>query len=397
MPLHQTRLLLFVAAFCLLGSMAHATKLPILLVDKLPFTAELAGVADEQVRFTDAALGAHSLKDLVRLGNFVEPRRGPLWLLADGSLLVSELLDMSGENLNGQSLILGDVSIPVSGVAAVILRLPADAGRRDELIATVMRRGADTDRIVLNNGDQVQGAIESIGNESLTIVTDLGKPVIALAEVTAIAFNPSLTERPRMPANYLIVGLTDGSRLVADSFSSDGAEISFTMGGTRRAARSSALACLQVFGGRATYLSDLKELSYKHVPFLSLAWPLRKDESVSGSPLHVQHRRHLKGLGMHTASRVAYKLDGPYQEFQAEVAIDDSTEGKGSATCSVFVDDGSGKWQSRYTSPMVRGGDPPISVRVDLKGVKAISLLTDFADRGDTLDHVDWLDARLVK
>jgi hypothetical protein len=100
---------------------------------------------------------------------------------------------------------------------------------------------------------------------------------------------------------------------------------------------------------------------------------------------------------MHTASRVAYKLDGPYREFQAEVAIDDSAGGRGSAVCSVFVDDGSGKWQSKYTSPIIRGGDAPIAVRVELHGVKAISLLTDFADLGDQLDHVDWLNARVVK
>jgi hypothetical protein len=377
--------------------MANAAERPILLVDKPPLTGELAGVADGKIRFSDAALGTHSINNLVRLGSFVEPRRGPLWLLADGSHLVSELLGMNGDNLNGQSLILGDVSIPVSGVKAVILRLPGDSGLRDELLATVTRRGSDADRLVLNNGDQVLGTIESIGDESLTINTDLGKSVVALAAITAIAFNPSLTERPRLPDEYLIVGLTDGSRLVADSLSSDGTEVSFTAGGALRSARSSALAGLQVFGGRAKYLSDLKVLSYKHVPYLSLAWPLHNDQCVTGGPLRVLGRRHLKGLGMHTSSRVAYKLDGAYNEFQAELAIDDSAEGKGSATCSVFVDDGSGKWQSRYTSPIIRGGEEPVPVRVNLKGVKAISLLTNFADRGDTLDHVSWLDARLVR
>jgi hypothetical protein len=100
---------------------------------------------------------------------------------------------------------------------------------------------------------------------------------------------------------------------------------------------------------------------------------------------------------MHTASRVAYKLHGPVREFQAELAIDDTAGGRGSATCSVFVDDGSGKWQPRYTSPILRGGDKPVSLRVDLSGVKGISLLCDFADHGDQLDHVNWLNARVVK
>ena len=61
--------------------------------------------------------------------------------------------------------------------------------------------------------------------------------------------------------------------------------------------------------------------------------------------------------------------------------------------CRVFVDDGSGKWISRYSSPILRGSEPPVPISVDLTGAKRISLLVDFADRGDELDHVDWLGA----
>ena len=34
---------------------------------------------------------------------------------------------------------------------------------------------------------------------------------------------------------------------------------------------------------------------------------------------------------------------------------------------------------------------------VDLTGAKRLTLRVDFADRGDELDHADWLNARLVK
>jgi hypothetical protein len=36
-------------------------------------------------------------------------------------------------------------------------------------------------------------------------------------------------------------------------------------------------------------------------------------------------------------------------------------------------------------------------VEVDLTGAKRVSLLVDFADRGDELDHVNWLDARMIR
>jgi hypothetical protein len=55
------------------------------------------------------------------------------------------------------------------------------------------------------------------------------------------------------------------------------------------------------------------------------------------------------------------------------------------------------KWQPAYTSDVVRGGDAAKSVSVDVTGADAMTLVVDYADRGDELDHADWLDARLTK
>jgi hypothetical protein len=50
----------------------------------------------------------------------------------------------------------------------------------------------------------------------------------------------------------------------------------------------------------------------------------------------------------------------------------------------------------RFASPILRGGDAPVPVSVDVRGAKKLELMVDYADRGDVLDHADWLDARLV-
>jgi hypothetical protein len=56
-----------------------------------------------------------------------------------------------------------------------------------------------------------------------------------------------------------------------------------------------------------------------------------------------------------------------------------------------------GQWQSAYTSGILRGGVSPQSVSIDMSGATGLTLTADYADRGDELDHADWLDARLVK
>ena len=54
-------------------------------------------------------------------------------------------------------------------------------------------------------------------------------------------------------------------------------------------------------------------------------------------------------------------------------------------------------WTQAYASDTIRGGAAPLPISVDLAGVKAITLAVEFADRGDELDHADWLSARLVE
>jgi hypothetical protein len=140
----------------------------------------------------------------------------------------------------------------------------------------------------------------------------------------------------------------------------------------------------------------LTPTDYRHVPYLTIEWPFRPDRSVAGGPLFVADARYLKGLGMHSAARLTYALDGKWRRFEAAAAIDDSAGRRGSVAFGVHLLRG-GQWQAAYASPPVRGGERPIDVSVDLAGADGLTLTVDFADRGDELDHADWLDARLVR
>jgi hypothetical protein len=364
------------------------------------YAATFAGVNNGTIKFNvGETTKSLPLAGLVRWGSFVEPRRGPMWFLTDGTRIVADLLefDKDKETLRGRSHLFGKFELPLGVVVGIVVRLPADTLRRDELIKQITTADGDSDFVVLDNGDELSGTLEAVSAESLGIVTTASKVNLELSRVAAVTFNPSLAEKPKTVSDYFALGFVDGSRLVATSVSADLKQLEAQAAGIAWRTRTDALVALQVFSERVKYLSDMEEISFKHVPYLQLAWPLLKDANVRGQPPRVGDKVYLKGLGVHTASRVAYKLDRPYRQFQAEIAIDRSAGSSGSAVCSVYVDDGTGKWQSKYTSPIFRGGEAPLPVRVDLTGVKAISLLCDFADHGDEQDHVDWLDARLVE
>ena len=120
------------------------------------------------------------------------------------------------------------------------------------------------------------------------------------------------------------------------------------------------------------------------------------DRNVLGGCLMAAQTTYAKGLGMHSTSRLAYRLDNAFRRFDAQLAMDDSAGQGGSVVFRVFVDRG-GHWTNMYESPTVRGGDAPRTCTVDVRGASRMALVVDYGDRADELDHADWLDARLIR
>ncbi|MGC4003653.1 MAG: NPCBM/NEW2 domain-containing protein [Pirellulales bacterium] len=153
---------------------------------------------------------------------------------------------------------------------------------------------------------------------------------------------------------------------------------------------------IQPLGGRTTYLSDLVPSGYKGIPWLTLAPEYRLDRNVAGGPLVVAKERAIKGLGMHGAARITYDLRPGDATFAARVGIDSSVGNVGRAVCRVYGDDGSGEWKALRETGVLRGGAEDEQVRLDIVGLKRLSLLVDFGPDDDAGDDVDWLDARLI-
>jgi hypothetical protein len=252
----------------------------------------------------------------------------------------------------------------------------------------------ESDRVILANGDKLAGRLESIRDDKLRLEAELVVADIELHRIRAIIFDPSLLRRRKPEAFRAIAGFTDGSRLTAEELVLDGESLTIKLaGGTALKAPAAELVCLQPLGGTVTYLSDREPAGCRQIPYLDLPWPpYRADRNVTGGLLRAGGRLYLKGLGVHSASRLTYELDGPFRTFQSALAVDDSTSGGGSVRFLVYVDG-----ERKFASPIVRGGTAPVPISVDVAGAKRLDLVVDFADRADVLDHADWLNARLVR
>ncbi|MBI2824873.1 MAG: NPCBM/NEW2 domain-containing protein [Planctomycetia bacterium] len=387
----QAVLALIAALLAPLGASA-ATVVP---ATGARFEAQLAAIAsDGQVTFKTAdAAQSIPLADLVTWGALVEPGRGVQVLLASGGLVVADSVRTEAESLAIDSALLGRQTIPLELISGIVLQSPLEVQDRDRLAARLLEKRERADRLLLANGDQLAGNLLAITDKAVDFETAGQKLTVELAKVAAIAFDPSLAAADRAGDQRVLVGLSDGSRISATRIAIAGQRVALSLDGRAPwECPADAIVFLQPLVGRARYLSDLSAESYRHLPYLSLSWPYRNDANVTGTQLRALGHPYAKGIGMHSAGRLTYRLDKRYRAFDADIALDDQVGRGGSVVFAVYADD-----KLAFKSEVIRGGAPPVPVHVDATGARRLSLIVEYADKGDELDRADWLNARVVE
>ena len=342
---------------------------------------------------------------LIRWGAPAVPAVGsPIVLAADGSVVPLDVTlespTLKNDKLACDTRRLGRLQLSLSSVRGLVMRPPSQTLDADLLARQIIDAEGNSDQLILDNGDHLSGTIGELGAEKLKLDVE-GRPLeVAVNNIVAIIFNPALTRAPNQGAPPIWVGLSDGTRLNCSRAASEGTTLRLTtLGGLELKTPLANVVWLQPLSSKVTYLSDLQAAGFKHTPYLSLTWPYYRDRNVLGGQLRSGGRAYLKGLGLHSTSLVSYALPKPFRRLDAELGIDDVSAGaasRGSVIFRVYVDTGDGQWKRRYESPVIRGGQQPTPISVDVAGAKRIGLLVDVADRGDELDHADWLDVRLV-
>lgn len=404
------------------------------LTAEAPFAAALESI-DQDGNITFRAgekLRVVAPRELAFWGRYRDSPTGPQFLLTDGSVIRADLL-----KLDQRWLVIGDATglgrglweqstIPRQAVRAIVWQPPAGKLERD-LLMHELSSGQTADRLLLVGAESLSGRLISapLAGSFLPADADAGRSAfswqsigqtepldVPAAKVRAIQFagspleNESSAARPPKPT--LWIGCRDGSVVACLGASAQGGKLALKLavGGelaTVLGHRSdegesffSEVTWVHAAGGNCHWLSDEKTLGYRHIPYLTVQWPYHNDRTARGGCLRAGGAVFPKGLGMHAASRLAYEVSG-YRRFEAEIAIDETSGSRGSAVFKVLLQEDQGDWTPAYESPVVRGGDEPLPVSIDLKGAARLALIVEFADRGDELDQANWLSARLLK
>jgi hypothetical protein len=310
---------------------------------------------------------------------------------ARGPRLVGERLHFTNPDLDGGK----ETSLPLAAVSTLWWAAPDRADDPEALRRRLAAGSRARDLVLLRNGDVLAGVLSALDAENAAVEADKRAVAVPLAQVAAIALSTELADNLRPRGVYARLVLADGTRLSVRSASCDaGALTARTAFGATLRVPLGRVAALDLMGGRAVYLSDLKEARYTFTPYLDESWPLGRDVNAAGHDLRLGGSTYDKGLGTHSRTRVSYRLGRAYRRFEALVGLDDRDGRWGSARVRVLAD---GKALDLGGTGELLPGAAPLPVSVSVEGVRELTLEVDFGRQGNVQDVVDWADARLVR
>jgi hypothetical protein len=134
---------------------------------------------------------------------------------------------------------------------------------------------------------------------------------------------------------------------------------------------------------RDGWLSEYEPDSWKQ------GWgSLRRDFACTQDALRIGERVFARGLGTHAVSQIVYRIGGRYSGFEALVGL---SHPQGLVQFRIYGDS-----RLLAESGVVRHGDQPKRMRVDLAGVHELKLVVDEAGKGHDYGHANWCDAKLL-
>lgn len=374
--------------------------------------AETSG--DLTLASVDEAGASSSIKclDVVEIGFApVTPKSAPgpddvEILLRTGDRIVGTLgaPERDAVRVSGGSL--GEITVPFIRIDQIRF-----LGRRSDWPKEPPKITRDTLWTV--SGDRPTGTVLSVGRGEIVYLHARREREVKLPtkDATVVFLMPIPPEPPAPPKTlYSMVQLTDGSELRGKLRAYGGAGLSFTdLYGDERTVPTSGLAGVYFKNGRVIYLSDLvpskvdENANYLRAPEPmpgDLSFPFQRDANAGdGGRLRIRGTEFRKGIGVHARSALTFALDGGFSRFQATVGIDDyagrlsGLDPAGNVSFAVLADGAVLERRDGFTSRTA-----PISLSVDVRGKKELTLLVDFGeDRSGQCDFADWALARVVR
>lgn len=154
-------------------------------------------------------------------------------------------------------------------------------------------------------------------------------------------------------------------------------------------------------GAGVTQLSELGFVSDQEDPTLG---PTARNTEIGDATTHVRNpitldgKTYPEGIGVNAPSAIVFNLGGQCTQFDAIAGIDATMDLPGKSPNVIFTVLGDG--HQLYTSGHIVGGGAtpasPATVKVDVTGVKLLTLKVDYGLSNNWFDRADWANATVT-
>lgn len=254
---------------------------------------------------------------------------------------------------------------------------------------------SDSDRIVVRGtGGSVviRGIFESLAGGKLSLQYEGQTQTVAQEKIEAII--PARVGSPVPADSRIALQLADGTSPRGGGIGLDGSVLELTILDSRVRFPLAEIRSVRFASDRLQKLAELEPLEFSQSVMFAPERGWKKNRSQDGNPLTLEVagtvREFSSGISMSPNSQIEFPNAG-FNRFLAIVGIDRETGGRGD--CRVAVrGDGIVLWSAR-----IRGSESALSLDLDVSGMERIELVVEAGELFDLADHVDWVDARLIR
>ncbi len=292
----------------------------------------------------------------------------------------------------------GNLHFPLTSIAYLWLRSPDSLDK--ERYKAVFAKERTLDLVVLRNGDVAAGTLTELSSRKSELLMEVGMEsrAIGLGQVIGIALSTKTARArtPPLPFSHLV--LEDGSRLSLANITVENRLLyGVTVYRERLQIPLDKLASLDVYGGKALYLSDLKPLDYVYRSYLNENFLYGSDRNIEGDDLHLKTaigmQTYDKGLSLHGECTLAYAAEN-CRRFEAVVGLDPKLGARGAVQLALSID---GREVALNNGKPLTLENGPLYVKQPLDKAKRLTLMVKSSSGHTVGAYVNWCDARLIR
>jgi len=118
---------------------------------------------------------------------------------------------------------------------------------------------------------------------------------------------------------------------------------------------------------------------------------LERNQAILKTPLTIGSKVFQHGLGTHAQSHIRIFSPLPLERITAWIGVDHNDRTRGGQGSISFMIKAEGN--EVYRSNVLRGGEEPVGIDLELNGARSIDLVVDDGGDGPACDHADWAEA----